>query len=103
MKKNFRTLTIAAIAGTFCALLWGNVSAQPTFELGVKAGLGLAKLTGDDTKMTEDGVIDLGDGYYGQGTISQTFDESKLGFVGGIYATLQINQQFGIRLEGLYT
>jgi len=103
VKKSFRTLTIAAIAGTFCALLWGNVSAQLTFELGVKAGLGLAKLTGDDTKMTEDGVIDLGDGYYGQGTISQTFDESKLGFIGGIYATLQINQQFGIRLEGLYT
>jgi hypothetical protein len=79
------------------------VSAEITWEIGVKAGLGIAKLTGDDTKDTESGEFDLGSGFYGIGEFSQTFDETKTGFVGGVYATAQINERFGVRLEGLYT
>jgi hypothetical protein len=103
VRKGFRIFVIAAVTGALCALVFGSVAAQVTWELGVKAGLGLAKLTGDDTKQTESGTIDLGDGFYGIGNFTQTFDETKTGFVGGVYATAQVNERFGVRIEGLYT
>ncbi len=103
VRNSLRILTVVAVAERCVFLLWGNVSAQVTWELGVKAGLGLAKVTGDDAKMTESGTFDLGEGFYGTGSMTQAFDGSKTGFVGGLYATAQVNERFGIRLEGLYT
>lgn len=103
VRKSIHVLTVMAVVTALCFLLTGNAAAQVKFELGVKAGLGLAKITGDDNTWTEGGVLDLGDGFYATGSATQAFDETKVGFVGGVYATAQVNDRFGVRLEGLYT
>lgn len=102
MREFYRFLIAAVAMAVVSVAMCGNVYAQPTWELGFKAGINLAKLRGD-VEESEEGVFDLGDGYYMVGSITQAFDESKLGFVGGVYATAHINKQFGIRLEGLYS
>lgn len=102
MSTFYRICTAAAAAVVLCFASSTNALAQPSWELGVKAGFGLAKLTGDDTRETESGYIDLGEGWYAQGEVTQDYGDSKPGFVGGAYAAVHINDQFGIRLEGLY-
>jgi hypothetical protein len=51
-------------------------------------------LSGDDTKIDE--TIDA-DNYY-----KADISDMKIGFVGGGYATMQVNKSFGVRLEALY-
>jgi hypothetical protein len=85
-----------------CFVTWASVSAQPSWDLGFKAGLGLTKLSGDDTKGAESIYMDLGEGWYAEGTITEDIGDMKLGFVGGAYATAHINERFGVRLEALY-
>jgi hypothetical protein len=102
MRDLYHFLTVAVAVALVSAAMCGSVYAQPTWELGVKAGINLAKLTGD-VEESDQGTFDLGGGYYMVGSMTQAFDESKTGFVGGVYATVHINKQFGVRLEGLYS
>jgi hypothetical protein len=102
MRNLFRSLAVAASVTVISASICGDLYAQPTWELGFKAGVNVAALRGD-LEESEYGTFDLGGGYYMVGSITQAFDESKLGFVGGVYAMIRINKRFGIRLEGLYT
>jgi hypothetical protein len=93
---------VAIAAAMLCFVSWVGVSAQPSFELGLKFGLGLSKVTGDDTKGSEDIYMDLGDGWYAEGNMTMDFGDMKPGFVGGAYATAHVNEMFGVRLEALY-
>jgi hypothetical protein len=83
MKLSARVITAAAVALLFLAPAWTGALAQPSWEFGLKAGVSATKLTGDAVK-------DIG--YY---------DHMKVGFVGGGYATMHMNTQFG-GLEALY-
>ncbi|UCG51597.1 MAG: PorT family protein [Candidatus Latescibacterota bacterium] len=100
--RTFYRICAAAVAVVVCFASWTSVSAQPSFEFGVKGGLGFAKLSGDETSDTEFFYWDLGGGYYAEGEVIIDFGDMKLGFVGGAYAALQIVDQFGVRLEALY-
>jgi hypothetical protein len=82
---------------------WSEALAQPTFELGFKAGLSLSKLSGSDLEESNSGTFDLGDGFTGVGTVSSGIGDMKPGFIGGGYAMVHINDRLGVRLEALYS
>ena len=103
MGKILRALTMAMNVAILYSVLAGSVAAQPSFELGIKAGLGVTSLKGDDTTASESGRIELGGGAYALGDLAVSIDDTKPGFVGGLYATVHINPRFAIRLEGLYS
>src|SRR5262245_19491823 len=87
----------------FCIAISSDGLAQPHFELGFKAGLSLSKLSGSELKNSQSGSFDLGGGYTGQGTISSGIGDMKSEFMNGAYATMYLNQRFGVRLETLYS
>jgi outer membrane protein with beta-barrel domain len=82
---------------------WSNGFAAPSFELGVRGGLSLAHLTGSDLETSE--PIDETDqnGFHIVGTVTSSLKDSRAGFTGGGYAMLHVNQQFGVRLEALFS
>ena len=86
----------------FSAGSWSEGFAQPSFELGFKGGLELAKLSGSNLAATEPVMEDLGGGFTGVGAITSSVRDMKPGFLGGLYATLHVNDRFGVRLEALY-
>ena len=98
-----RSCVAVAATAVLCAASWAGASPQPYLELGVKGGLGLAKLGGDGVAASGDFDIDLIEGYpeLGNGLIDLGGD-LKPGFAGGAYATVHLNDRFGIRLEALY-
>ena len=72
-----------------------EAAAGPTFEFGFKGGLGMAKLTGDDTK----GIVAIEDFDI---TMTGNVDQYKMGFTGGVYFTVNFTDMFGLRLETLF-
>ena len=95
MKTPSRVLLLGLICLAISPPGWTDAQAQMTYELGLKAGASTTKLTGDDMK--DYGYSDDADNF-ASGDIS----DMKLGFVGGGYATMHVNKQFGVRLEALY-
>ena len=96
----------AAVVMTMAIGMVGSSDAfaQRYFEVGLKAGVTFSKLSGSNLENTE--VVnneDLGGGFTGTGTISTSLADMKTGFLGGGYATLHVNERFGVRLEALYT
>ena len=96
----------AAVVMTMAIGMVGSSDAfaQRYFEVGLKAGVAFSKLSGSNLENTE--VFnneDLGGGFTGTGTISASLADMKTGFLGGGYATLHVNERFGVRLEALYT
>jgi hypothetical protein len=89
-----RALVLVAVCVALSLPGWTDAVAGTSWELGIKAGVSAAKLSGDDTKMEE--TIDA-DNYY-----KSDISDMKVGFVGGGYATMHMNKQFGLRLEALY-
>jgi opacity protein-like surface antigen len=89
-------VVVATVIGLLLCLTAGLSAAQPTWEIGVKGGVGLAKLTGDTglNASFTDGVD----------TIDLTGDigDSRTGFTGGGFAAAQFSEAFGLRLEVLY-
>ncbi|UCG50775.1 MAG: PorT family protein [Candidatus Latescibacterota bacterium] len=75
-----------------------GVFGQVSFELGLKAGVGLTKLSGDDTKASSIIIEDPEFSLNLQGDLG----DSKLGFVVGGYGAVHVTHQFGVRLEALY-
>ena len=61
----------------------GNSFAQVTWDYGVKGGIDFANITGDDTD-------------------SLGVDTSKIGAVGGAFLTAHLNDDFAVRVEGLF-
>ncbi len=94
MKHFARLLAVGLLGVLFLIPAWTDATAQMTWELGIKAGVSAAKLSGDDTKME---MIEDEDNYY-----KSDMGDLKLGFVGGGYATMHMNKKFGVRLEALY-
>jgi hypothetical protein len=94
MKHFARLLAVGLLAALFLVPAWTDARAQLTWELGLKAGVAAAKLSGDDTKIEE--TIDA-DNFY-----NADISDMKVGFVGGGYGTMHVNKKFGIRLEALY-
>jgi len=93
--RHFAGMLAVVFLGALCLVSAApDAFAQMSWELGIKAGVSAAKLSGDDTKteITEDA-----DNYY-----KSDVSDMKLGFVGGGYATMHMNKQFGLRLEALY-
>jgi opacity protein-like surface antigen len=68
-------------------------AAQIAWEVGVKGGVGLAKLTGDTETTETDGTL----------TVTLNVDQYRTGFSGGGFATARITADFGIRLEALFS
>ncbi len=100
----FRKVCLAvAVTMAFCMTGVSAGLAQPSFEFGLRGGLGLSKLSGSDLEVTQAGTMDLGSGYTGVGAIRSSIKDMKAGFVGGAYATVHVNPRFGVRVEALYT
>lgn len=96
MRRNIcAALVCAIIFVTMCAVPVREAAAGPTFEFGLRGGLGMAKLTGDYTE----GIIRLED--Y-DATISGDVDQYRMGFAGGVYFMVNVTEMFGVRLEALY-
>ncbi len=96
MKRDIHAALVCVLI--FVAVCAGPVreaAAGPTFEFGLRGGLSMAKLTGDDTK----GIIRLED--Y-DATISGDVDQYRMGFTGGVYLMVNVTEMFGVRLEALY-
>ncbi len=97
MTSLHRLSAVGIVAFMLCVSGSTIAFGQLSWELGLKGGVGVTKLTGDDTKgsldFSEPGFSLVGDGDSG---------DSKLGFVGGGYATIHVTDQFGVRLEALY-
>lgn len=81
MKKGL--LSIIAMTAFFVLIASSSAFAQLTWEVGVKGGLSISDLTGDDADST--GVTDM-----------------RMGFVGGAFVTAHINDDFAVRVEGLF-
>jgi hypothetical protein len=79
MKQLLSIIIVALLAGP---LVGPAVAADAQWTLGFKGGLALSDLGGDD-------VIDSELG-------------NRTGFAGGVFAQVDVSQNFGIRLEGLY-
>jgi hypothetical protein len=95
MRVCARWFSIGFFGTLFLFPVWTDAIAQTTWEIGLKAGMGAAKLTGDDvTSFT----FYLDESNYVQGDVG----DMRMGFVGGGYATAHFNKQFGLRLEALY-
>jgi len=77
--------------------------AQPSVEIGIKGGLGLARLSGSNLEGSEPVNGDLGNGFTGVGQTSSSIKDMKTGFSGGAYATLRFSERFAMRLETLYS
>ena len=93
--RHFAGVLAVVFLGALCLVSAApDAFAQMTWELGIKAGVSAAKLSGDDTKTEV--TIDA-DNYY-----KSDISDMKVGFVGGGYATMHMNKQFGLRLEALY-
>src|SRR5690349_3693131 len=90
------------VAMAFLVTSWSEGLAGPSFELGFKGGLGLARLSGSNLESSEPINEDLGSGFTGVGVATSSVKDMKAGFVGGAYASLHVNQRFGVRLEALY-
>jgi hypothetical protein len=92
-----RILVPGALALSLCVSISTPISAEPSFELGVKAGPGITKLTGDDTKVAldySDSEIDL--------VVTGNIEESEVRFVVGAFATAMFTDRLGVRVEALY-
>lgn len=105
MGKCWKLGAAIVVAAGLCFAGWTGASAQ-SLEFGIKAGLGLAKLMGDDATVQEcfelEPIFIGAEIFYLDGCITDDVGDTKTGFVGGAYATARINPQFGIRLEALY-
>ncbi len=95
MRLSARLWIVGVIGALLMFPAWTDTLAQPSWEIGLKTGVGTTKLSGDDVKnfsffVDTDNFIegDIGD--------------MRLGFVGGGYGTIHVNDQFGVRLEALY-
>lgn len=93
--NRYLVVWMLGLALSLCA--WTGASAEPTFELGLKAGVGVAKLHGGDTE----GLEVFSDEDLGI-TVESDITDLKLGFVGGGYVMLHVTDQFGARVEALY-
>lgn len=85
--------TLLFLAASFA----GTSSAQVQWQLGFKGGLNLGKVTGDtefSDSFTDPGV--------GEVEFDGDIDGFRKGFVGGAFATAQVNPRFGVRVEALY-
>ncbi|MDH3217122.1 MAG: PorT family protein [Candidatus Krumholzibacteria bacterium] len=81
MKKNeIGILTVAAFLWLFAS---SGARAQPTWDVGLKPGFNIANLAGDDADSLS--------------------TDSRIGFVGGVFAAVHVTDVFGVRVEGLYT
>jgi len=76
-----------------CLALAPAATAQVAWEVGLKGGVGLGKVTGDTRFFDSDGVD----------TIDGDIKNTRTGFAGGGFAIANINERFGIRLEALYS
>jgi hypothetical protein len=88
-------LSVACLGALILFPLATDAVAQTSWEIGLRAGMGGAKLTGDDVEAF---TFYLDESTYVQGDIG----DMRMGFVGGGYATAHINEQFAVRLEALY-
>jgi hypothetical protein len=95
MKRYRRWFSLGSIGALLVLAPGTNAVAQTTWEVGFKAGMGGAKLAGDDV---ESFIFYLDESNYVEGDV----DGTRMGFVGGAYATARVNRQFGVRLEALY-
>lgn len=96
MGRNIHAMLVCVLI--FVAVCAGSVreaTAGPTFEFGIRGGLDMAKLTGEDTE----GIISFED--Y-DATISGDVDQYRMGFAGGVYFMVKVTEMFGVRLEALY-
>ena len=78
MKRLAFIVVVALLAGPFA----GPAAAEPEWTLGFKGGLAIADLGGDDVEADDIGT--------------------RTGFAGGLFAQVDLSENFGIRLEGLY-
>jgi hypothetical protein len=81
MKKGL--LSIITLTAIFILVASTGAFAQLTWEIGAKGGLSFSDFIGDDADST--GVTDM-----------------RMGFVGGAFVTAHINDDFAVRVEGLY-
>ncbi len=95
MRTYARWLSLGFLGALLLFPVWTDAVAQTSWEIGLKAGMGGAKVTGDDV---ESFTLYLDESNYVEGDI----DGMKMGLVGGAYATAHINKQFGVRIEALY-
>lgn len=101
-----RSAGVFLVTFALCSVWSAGVLAQPSFELGFKFGLGLAKLAGNDTELRDcarDEYFEFEGGYgFIDGCLTDAVDALKVGFVAGAYATTRIIPELGVRLEALY-
>ena len=101
--RTITRITIAMLVASALILAsWARVEAQTTWELGLKGGVGFAKLSGSGLSDTEPFFADLGSGFTAQGSLTAGLGDMKTGFMGGGYVTAHVTPKFGIRLEALY-
>jgi outer membrane protein with beta-barrel domain len=96
-----RVSTAVLAASALCAASWTTVDARPTFELGIRGGVGLTSVGGGGLTTRQPLYEDLGGGNYLQGEYTFGLGHMKLGFAGGAYVVGRVNDRFGIRLEAL--
>jgi hypothetical protein len=86
---------VGVVGALFMVPALTDTLAQPSWEIGLKAGVGTTKLSGDDVKNFS---VFVDTDNFLEGDIG----DMRLGFVGGGYGTMHVNDQFGVRLEALY-
>ena len=95
MRLFARLFVVGLLAGLFLFPAWTDALAQISWEVGLKAGVSGATLTGND--VSEYGYYIDPDNYF-----AADVGDLKTGFVGGGYATVHLNKRWGVRLEALY-
>jgi hypothetical protein len=95
MRVYARWLSVGFLAALLLSPVWTDAAAQTTWEIGLKAGMSGARLTGNDVKSF---TLYIDESTYVQGDV----EDMKMGFVGGGYVTAHFARQFGLRLEALY-
>jgi len=78
MKKQFTTGLVLMV----CVMLVAAVAHAATWQAGIKGGVAIQKLSGDDVNSDQVG--------------------NRTGFVGGAYVQSDLSRSFGVRLETLY-
>ena len=101
MGAGTRISTAVLAASALCAASWTTVDARPRFELGIRAGVGLASVGGGGLTTRQTLYEDLAGGTHLQGEYTFGLGDFRLGFEGGAYAVGRVNDRFGIRLEAL--
>lgn len=83
-----RFLLIISVTALFCLGLIPVTTDGADMKIGVKAGLNISNVRGADVDAEE---------------LFDTSTDSKIGFVGGLYAVFNLSTNFAIQVEALYS